>query len=127
MPQKCCFRPKNWHFFGKKSGFLVMVAPEPLIICSKTLQNAFFASSILKIGSGALPVTTQAPRALFQAKKWPFFFAIFGRKCVFLVMAAQKRGGWKKLCCRNMDEHTLPIPPYYGVKNRQKAKGRPVL
>ena len=40
MPQKCCFRQKNWHFFGKKSGFLVMVAPEPLIICSQTMQNA---------------------------------------------------------------------------------------
>ena len=40
MPQKCYFRPKNWHFSGKKSGFLVMVAPEPLVICSKTLQNA---------------------------------------------------------------------------------------
>ena len=29
-------------FLGKKSGFFVMVAPEPLIICSKTLQNALF-------------------------------------------------------------------------------------
>ena len=37
---KICFGPKKWLFFGKKSGFLVMVAPEPVIICSKTLQNA---------------------------------------------------------------------------------------
>ena len=22
MPQKCCFRPKNWHFLGKKCGFV---------------------------------------------------------------------------------------------------------
>ena len=44
---------------------MVMVAPEPLIICSKTLQNALFESSILKIGYGALPVTTQAPKTLF--------------------------------------------------------------
>ena len=42
MPKKCYFRPKNWHFLGKKNGFLVMVAPEPLISCSKTLQNALF-------------------------------------------------------------------------------------
>ena len=28
--------------FGKKYGFLVMLAPEPLIICSKRLQNTFF-------------------------------------------------------------------------------------
>ena len=37
------FWAKKWLFLGKKSGFLVMVAPEPLIICSKTLQNALFS------------------------------------------------------------------------------------
>ena len=36
------FWAKNWHFLGKKRGSLVMVAPEPLIICSKTLQNTLF-------------------------------------------------------------------------------------
>ena len=30
-------------FFGQKSGFLVLVAPEPLIICSKTLQNSLLS------------------------------------------------------------------------------------
>ena len=30
------------HFWQKNSFFLVMAALKPLIICSKTLQNAFF-------------------------------------------------------------------------------------
>ena len=68
--------------FGKKYGFLVMLAPEPLLNCSKRLQNTLFESSTLKIWYGALPVTTQAPKTLFWAKKW-LFLAIFGQKCVF--------------------------------------------
>ena len=59
-----------------------MLAPEPLIICSKKLQNTFFESSTLKIWYGALPVTTQAPKTLFWAKKW-LFLAIFGQKMRF--------------------------------------------
>ena len=65
MRQKCCFRPENWHSFGKKSGFLVMVAPEPLIICSKKLSKRFSESSTLRKWYGALSVTTQAPKTLF--------------------------------------------------------------
>ena len=42
----------------------------------------FLQSSILRIGYGALPVTTQAPRTLFEAKKW-LFLAIFGQKMRF--------------------------------------------
>ena len=34
------FYRQKMAFFWQKGGFLVMVAPEPLIICSETLQNA---------------------------------------------------------------------------------------
>ena len=75
--------------FGKKYGFLVMLAPEPLIICSKRLQTRFLESSTLKIWYGALPVTTQAPKKLFWAKNG-FFPPFLAKKCVFFVMAALK-------------------------------------
>ena len=66
MPQKCCFRQKKLALLGKKCGFLVMVAPNPLIICLKTLENTHFCeSSTLKIGYGALYLTNQAPKTLF--------------------------------------------------------------
>ena len=67
-----------------------MAALKPLIICFKNLQNASFESSTLKKGYGALQLTTQAPKTLFQAKKW-HFLAIFGQKMrFFFVMAAPK-------------------------------------
>ena len=65
-----------------------MAALKPLIFCSKTLQKVSLESSTLKIGYGALQLTTQAPKTLFQAKKW-HFLAIFGQKIrFFLVMVA---------------------------------------
>ena len=51
-------------FWGKKCGRLVMAAPKHWITCSKNLQNTFL-SSTLKIGCGALQLTTQAPETLF--------------------------------------------------------------
>ena len=90
-----------------------MAALKPLIIWSKTLQNPlFFESSTLKIGYGALQLTTQAQKMLFQAKKW-HFLAIFGQKMrVFLVMAAPKHSITcsKKNCkTRFFDSSTLKI------------------
>ena len=66
-------------FFGQESGFLVMVAPEPLII---SLQNTAKRALLTPGEYGALPVTTQAPETLFQAKNW-LFLAIFGQKMRF--------------------------------------------
>ena len=81
-------------FFGdfgaKKAVFLVMAAPKNWITCSKTLQTRFFESSTLIIGWEALQLPTQAPKTLFEAKRW-LFLAIFGQKMgFFLVMAAPK-------------------------------------
>ena len=57
---KTLFWGKNgifWRFWGKKCGFWVMAAPKQSI--------TFFESSTLKIGWGALQLTTQAPNTLF--------------------------------------------------------------
>ena len=72
-----------WPFWGKKCGFLVMVAPKHSITCSNTLQKTFpLESSILKIGRGAIHQSTQAPKTLFLATNW-HFWAIFGLKMRF--------------------------------------------
>ena len=65
--------------------------PETLdYLLQNLVKRFFFESSTLKIGYGALQLTTQAPKTLFQAKKW-HFLAIFGQKMrFFLVMAAPK-------------------------------------
>ena len=59
-----------------------MVAPKHTKTCSQFLQDAFFESSTLKIGWGALHLPTRAPKTLFWAKKW-LFLAIFGQKMQF--------------------------------------------
>ena len=45
-------------------------------------------SRTLKLGYGALHLTTQAPRTLLYAKKIAFLCPILAKKCGFLVMAA---------------------------------------
>ena len=59
-----------------------MAALKPLITCSKTCRTLFLESGSLKIGYGYLQLTTQAPKALFQATKW-HFLAILGQKMRF--------------------------------------------
>ena len=54
-----------WLFLVQKCGFLVMAAPKNSITCSKTLQTLLLESSTLKIGWGALQLTTHAPKTLF--------------------------------------------------------------
>ena len=82
-----------------------MAALKPLIICSKTLQNAFLSeSSTLKKGYGALQLTTQAPKTLFQAKKMAFFWPFWGKKCGCLVMAAPKHS---ITCSKNLQNTFL--------------------
>ena len=41
-PKNAVLGKKNWHFWTKKCGLLVMVAPKPLIICLKPLKNTLF-------------------------------------------------------------------------------------
>ena len=81
-PRKHCFGPKNgffWPFLAKNAFFLVMAALKPLTICSKPCKTRFSESNNLKIGYGALQLTTQARKTLFWARKW-HLFAIFGQK-----------------------------------------------
>ena len=67
-----------------------MAAPINSITCSKTLQNTFLRVQHPENRVGALHLPTQAPKTLFEAKKW-LFLAIFGQKMgFFLVMAAPK-------------------------------------
>ena len=62
LSQKMAF---FWPFLAKKCVFLVMEALKPLIVCYKTLQKIFFETSTLKIGYGALQLTTPSPKTLF--------------------------------------------------------------
>ena len=89
MPQKCCFKPKKLAFFGQKKQFFGDGGSGTLDqLVQNTAKQTSFESSTLKLGYGALPVTTQAPKTLFWAKIW-LFVAIFGQKMrFFLVMAA---------------------------------------
>ena len=66
-----------------------MVAPEPLVICSKTLQNALFSVQHPQKRVWGPTCDHSGPKNTFLSKKW-LFLAIFGQKCVFLVMAALK-------------------------------------
>ena len=74
--------------------------PETLDYLLQNLAKHFcFEPSTLKIGYGALQLTTQAPKTLFYATKW-HFLAIFGQKMrFFLVMAAPKHS---KNCSKNL-------------------------
>ena len=74
------------HFWATKFFFLVMAAPKHLITCPNNTPNPFCESSTLKIGYGALEVTTQSPETLFQAEDGTFQ----PQKCGVLVMAALK-------------------------------------
>ena len=53
-------------------------------------KHVCFESGNLKLGYGALQLTTQAPKTLFQAKKNGIFGHFWAKKCAFLVMAAPK-------------------------------------
>ena len=86
MPQKCCFRQKKLAFLGKKCWFLVMVAPKPLIICLKTLENI---SSRVQHPENRVwgPISDHSgPKNTVLGQKMAFF----GQKSRFLVMAALK-------------------------------------
>ena len=60
----------------------MMGALKPSIICSKPCRTRAFDSSSLTIGWGALKLTTQARKILFQAKKG-ILSPFSGKKCVF--------------------------------------------
>ena len=53
-------------------------------------KHVFFECSSLKIGWGALHPTTQAPKTLFEAKKWYFLAIFWVKNAVFFVLAARK-------------------------------------
>ena len=87
MPQNCCFGPKNWHFLGKNCGFLVMVAPEPSIICSNTLQNMLYRVWHPQNRVWGPTCDHSAPQKKVLGQK-KFFLAIFGKKMRFFVITA---------------------------------------
>ena len=82
MPQKCRFRPKNLAFLGKKSGFLVMVAPEPLVICSKTLQTALLSVQHPQNRVWGPTCDHSGPKNTVLSQK-RLFLDIFGQKMRF--------------------------------------------
>ena len=63
-----------------------MVAPEPLVICSKTLQNALFSVQHPQNRVWGPTCDHSGPKNTVLGRKMAFF----GQKCVFFVMAALK-------------------------------------
>ena len=56
----------------------------------------------LRIGYGALKLTTPAKKTLFSAKNWQFL-AIFGRKLFFFVLTALQ----PPICCSDTTANTF--------------------
>ena len=69
-------------FFGQKKRFLVMVAPEPLVICSKTLKNALFSVQHPRNRVWGPTYDHSGPKNTVLGPKW-LFLAIFGQKMRF--------------------------------------------
>ena len=103
---KTLFWAKKWLFLAKKCVFLVVAALKPLIVCStKPCKTLFFEPSTLKIGYGALQLTTPGVSGYKMA-----FLAIFGQKMrFFLVMAAPKHS---ITCSKNLALHVFLSPPH---------------
>ena len=67
-----------------------MVAPEPLVICSKTLQNAFFSVQHPQNRVWGPTCDYSGPKNTVLGQKMAFSGHFWQKKCVFLVMAALK-------------------------------------
>ena len=81
------------HFVDKKCGFLVMAAPNHLMICSNILQNRPFSLGQHPQNRVWGPTTDHSgTRSFVSGQKMAFYLAIFGQKMRFFGYGGSKVG-----------------------------------
>ena len=96
-----------WPFLGKKSGFLVMVAPNHSITCSKAWLNQFVRVQHSQNRVGGPTTDHSRPKNTVLGQKNGSFLAIFGQKMGFFG-----DGGAKTLhnVLQNLAKHVCMSP-----------------